>query len=70
VKAKMPQKPSEPGKYECMWCDTEFAFTAKDESKVRCPNCGNGNRQDLIPIYMVENPAEQKLYTSADFLPG
>ena len=71
MKAKMPesQKPAEPGSYECMLCDTIFTFKSETESLV-CPRCGNDDRNDLIPIYMVDNPLEQKMYTAADWHGG
>ena len=71
MKAKMPpsEKPQEPGQYECLWCDTIFWYESFDKP-LACPNCHNANRDDLVPIYMENSPAEQKMYTSADWHGG
>lgn len=69
MKAKMPssQKPPEAGEYVCIWCDTTFDYKSGD---LMCPVCGNGNRRDLIPIHMEDNPQEDQLYTPSDWHGG
>ncbi len=70
MKAKMPkgQKPVEPADYECIWCETIFHGNETDND-LRCPNCGARDRRDLVPIYMNNNPMEDRFYTDIDF-PG
>lgn len=71
MKAKMPpnQKPPEFGEYECLRCDKIFLLSAKS-SQLICPECGNTERQELIPIYMENYPPEEKMYTSSDWHGG
>jgi hypothetical protein len=72
VKAKMPpsQKPPESGEYECLECETIFAFTPETDTELKCPKCNNQDRKDLVPIYMENYAPEEKMYTSQDFHGG
>lgn len=68
VKAKMPpnQKPPEPGEYECIWCETIFDFSP-GKNEFECPNCGNKDRKDLVPVYIANLPEDETMYTRSDF---
>ncbi len=70
MKAKTPDlQPETAGGYECIWCDA--TFNRKDqESPLQCPQCGNANAKDLVPIYVVEDPEETMMYTDKDFQGG
>jgi hypothetical protein len=70
VKAKMPpsQKPPEPGEYDCIWCDTVFAFDPERNS-LECPSCGNKDRKDLVPVYITNLVEDESMYTASEF-PG
>jgi tRNA(Ile2) C34 agmatinyltransferase TiaS len=69
MKAKMKpgQKPPEPGNYQCQKCNCRF--TAKGDTLV-CPKCENTNRDELIPIYMENDPEEEEMYSEADWHGG
>lgn len=67
MKAKMPRKPVESGKYLCIWCDACFEF---DSGELQCPMCRNSNRSDLVVIYVEDNPREEALYTKVDWHGG
>lgn len=67
MKAKMPHKPAEAGKYMCVQCDATFYFS---RGPLRCPECGNEERGDLIPITVPNNDLEDDLYTDDDFQGG
>lgn len=72
MKAKMPpsQKPPEPGEYECIWCETIFEFSSDENSKLVCPNCGNNDRKDLVPVFIANLPEDETMYTASDFHGG
>jgi hypothetical protein len=67
--AKMPggQKIAETGDYLCQNCETQFHFEA---GLLTCPKCGSTARNELIPIYVEENPEEEQMYTRGDFGQG
>ena len=71
MKAKMPpgQKPPESGEYECLWCDTIFWYESTG-GDLLCPQCKNADRRDLVPIYMENSAADQKMYTASDWHGG
>jgi hypothetical protein len=68
MKAKMPLKPPETGKYLCADCNCEFFFVRG--SIVTCPRCGNKTRLDLVPIEIKNNPDEEEFYTDDDWHGG
>lgn len=72
VKAKMPssQKPPEQGDYECLLCRNIFSFAPDQSAELKCPKCDNGDRKDLVPIYMENYAPEEKMYTAADWHGG
>jgi PHP family Zn ribbon phosphoesterase len=71
VYAKMPpnQKPPEPGEYECIWCETVFEV-APERDSLACPNCGNKDRKDLVPIYIANMPDDEAMYTPDSYPAG
>ncbi|MBX9880191.1 MAG: hypothetical protein K2Y22_17160 [Candidatus Obscuribacterales bacterium] len=58
MKAKMPRKAPEKATYLCIWCDCEFKYT---NGPLTCPICGNARHDDLIPIYVENNPGDDLL---------
>jgi hypothetical protein len=69
MKPKMDEgeKPAEAGVYMCIWCDTNFAYTA---GKLACPNCQNALASDLVVIYLEEDPGEDPMYCQVEFHGG
>jgi tRNA(Ile2) C34 agmatinyltransferase TiaS len=67
MKAKMPLKPPETGKYICAECNTRFLFVGG--SILKCPRCGNATHDELVPIEM-RDPEEDEFYTDDDFIGG
>ncbi|MBY0358754.1 MAG: hypothetical protein K2W82_12190 [Candidatus Obscuribacterales bacterium] len=68
MKAKMPNKPAETAKYLCTRCNKEFLF--QGGGFLSCPDCGNINRSELVPIDIRDNPQEEKFYTDDDWHGG
>lgn len=70
MKSKTPELNSQTeGRYECIWCESMFDRT-DESSKLQCPQCGNANPKDLVPIYVDEDPEETMMYTDNDFAAG
>jgi len=67
MKAKMPDKPAETATYLCNKCNKSFDFK---EGTLTCPSCHNTSRKDMVPIYVRDNPAEEKMYTPEDWHGG
>ena len=67
MKAKMLDKVAEAGEYLCQKCETRFFFTI---GHLRCPECGNSFRLDLIPIYMENDEQEEQLHLDDDYGQG
>ena len=69
MKAKMPQEqaPVSAGEYLCVWCDATFHLS---RGLLKCPSCGNANRDDLVTIYVEDNPREEALYCPIDWHGG
>ena len=70
MKCKMPpgQKIPEAAEYLCQKCETRFFF-AKHEP-LRCPNCYTTNVNSIVVIYMENDPAEEEMYSAADWGEG
>lgn len=62
----MVGKPPKPGEYLCAVCDGTFRFK---NGVLRCPECGNNRREDLVPIFVKEVKEEELMHTEVDF-PG
>ena len=58
MKAKMKegQKIPEPGEYQCQHCNCRFRV---DGAKLACPKCANTKLDELIPVYMENDPEEE-----------
>jgi hypothetical protein len=67
MKAKMIDKPPEAGNYLCNKCETTFAFRG---GLLICPGCHNISRLDMVLISISDNPAEEQMYTTADWHGG
>jgi rRNA maturation endonuclease Nob1 len=69
MKAKMGrgQKPPEPGNYQCQKCNSRFQ---PNKDSLVCPQCGNAKAEELVPIYMEEDPEEEQMYSKDDFRGG
>jgi len=72
MKAKMRKgtKVPESGEYLCQKCNKRFIFEGTDPSKLVCPNCGASKLEDLVPIYMENNPEEEQMYSKDDWQGG
>ena len=72
MKAKMKKglKPPESGEYQCQKCNHRFQFNSTDPNKLVCPKCGEASLDNLIPIYMENNPEEEQLYSKDDWHGG
>lgn len=62
----MVGKPPKPGKYHCLNCEKVFSF---DEGALRCPECENTTRNELVPIDVRDVKEEDMMRTMTDF-PG
>jgi len=69
MKAKMRpgQKTPEPGEYQCQRCNGRFRI---DGGKLICPHCSNTKVDELVPIYMENDPEEEQMYSDADWQGG
>lgn len=67
MKAKMPNKPGEAGKYLCMHCNKQFHFQT---GQLTCPFCKNYRRSELVLIDVRDNRQEENLYTAVDWHGG
>jgi transcription initiation factor IIE alpha subunit len=72
MKAKMKKglKPPESGEYQCQKCNQRFNFTGTNADDLVCPKCGESSLENLIPIYMENNPEEEQLYSEDDWHGG
>lgn len=72
MKAKMNKglKVPESGEYQCQRCNRRFIITGKSEEQLICPQCKDSNPQDLVPIYMENDPEEEQLYSKDDWQAG
>lgn len=70
MKAKMKpgQKPPEPGNYQCQKCNCRFKVI--EGVSLSCPNCGNVKMDELVPIYMENDPEEEEMYSEVDWQGG
>ena len=69
MKAKMRkgEKPPEPGEYQCQRCNCRFK---PNGNKLICPQCGSSKQDELVPIYMENDPEEEQMYSEADWHGG
>jgi len=73
MKAKMKKgtKVPESGDYQCQKCNQKFTFTGTTADQVIvCPKCSTSSLDDLIPIYMENDPEEEQLYSKDDWHGG
>lgn len=66
VNQTMVGKPPKPGKYHCLRCDSEFNYR---RGALRCPQCDNNTRNELVPIDVREVREDEIMLTPDDF-PG
>lgn len=57
------------GDYECIWCETIFVRKEED-AKVCCPECGNSNVKDMVPVYVDDDGVDALMYTDKEFAAG
>ncbi len=67
VNQDMVGKPPKPGMYYCVRCEEQFAFV---EGALRCPNCQNTTRNDLVPVDVRDVKEEELMHTTDDFQGG
>jgi uncharacterized Zn finger protein (UPF0148 family) len=48
------------GEYVCQKCQTQFKYTT---GQLKCPKCGTGIADDLIPFYTEDGPEKEGLST-------
>jgi Zn finger protein HypA/HybF involved in hydrogenase expression len=63
----MVGKPPKPGKYHCLKCEKMFDF---EEGALRCPQCENTTRNDLVPVDVADVKEEELMHTDVDFQGG
>jgi len=63
----MVGKPPKPGKYHCLKCEEIFPFV---KGALRCPNCENATRNELVPIDVRDVKEEELMHTAVDFQGG
>lgn len=67
VNQAMVGKPPKPGMYHCLRCEDEFEFV---KGALRCPNCDNTKRNDLVPVDVRDVKEEELMHTADDFQGG
>lgn len=67
MKAKMLDKQPEAAKYLCTRCEKQFVYR---KGSLACPRCSNSKRDELVPIYLKNDPEEENMYTNDDWHGG
>lgn len=58
---------TKPSLYLCQLCQIKFAIEA---DKLLCPKCGAKGYDNLVPIYMENDPEESEMYSKAHWQAG
>lgn len=64
MKAKMIGNGLETGVYLCQICQIKFKYNG---GKLICPKCLTADRDNLIMIYVEDDPEQEQLYNSVDW---
>ena len=67
MKAKMVESIPETGVYLCQICQIKFNFT---DGQLVCPKCHTQDRENLIMIYVENDPEQDQLYSNIDWHAG
>jgi hypothetical protein len=53
--------------YLCLVCDNRFFFRSGD---IVCPRCNNTDYEEVVPMYVGDDPRAEELVLRADFGEG
>ncbi len=67
MKAKMTDTVPESGVYMCQRCQIKFKFAG---GQLACPKCHTQDRENLIMIYVENDPEQEQFYSDIDWHGG
>ncbi len=67
MKAKMTGQVPDTGVYLCQNCQIKFKFSG---GQLACPKCGSTERDNLLMIYVENDPEQEQMYNDIDWHAG